>query len=467
MRLQPEVILKREPLPHPGAERGAESGLSSTAGQHAHRIVVVGGGAGGLELVTRLGDRLGRSGRAHVTLIDSSRTHVWKPLLHEFAAGTLGIDGQALDYIAQARRHHFDFRLGAMEGLDRERREVVVAPSYSEEGEEVTPRRRIGYDTLVIAVGSMNNDFGTPGVREHTIRLETKDDAARFHRRLIDACVRANSQSLPSGRGSVSIAVVGGGATGVELCAELHNTMRVLASYGLDRIDSEHSIRIVLIEAGKRILPALPERVAIAAHKLLDELGVEVMTARRVTGVDANGVVLDGGERIDADLMVWAAGIKAPDFLKDVGGLETNRLNQLVVRETLQTTRDDAIFALGDCAAAPLPDGKTVPPRAQAAHQQASLLARSIRARVEGGALPKFRYRDFGSLVSFGEYNAIGNVIGQLTGRNLWVDGLFARLMYWSLYRMHLLALHGVVRVALDTLADWLTRRHEPRVKLH
>src|SRR5258708_10608428 len=326
--------------------------LASVAVQQLHRIVVVGGGAGGLELVTRLGDRLGRRGLAQVTLIDCSRTHLWKPLLHEFAAGTLGIDDNALDYVAQARRHHFKFRWGAMEGLDREHREVIVAPSYSEEGEELTPRRRIGYDTLVIAVGSMNNDFGTPGVREHTIRLETKDDAARFHRRLIDACVRANSQSLPSGRNAVSIAVVGGGATGVELCAELHNTVRVLASYGLDRLDPERDIRIVLIEAGQRILPALPERLSTAAHKLLDDLGIEVMTGRRVTGVDAHGVMLDGGERIDADLRVWAAGIKAPDFLKEIGGLETNRLNQLVVPDTLQTTRDDATFPFGACAPA-------------------------------------------------------------------------------------------------------------------
>ncbi len=467
MRPQPEVILKREPLAHPSAERGAESSLSATAVQRAHRIVVVGGGAGGLELVTRLGDRLGRKERAHVTLIDSSRTHVWKPLLHEFAAGTLGIGEETLDYIAQARWHHFNFRLGAMEGLDRERREVIVAPSYSDEGAEVTPRRRFGYDTLVIAVGSTNNDFGTPGVREHTIRIETKDDAGRFHRRLIDACLHTASQPRSAGRGAISIAVVGGGATGVELCAELHNALRVLASYGADGLDPDRNVRIVLIEAGPRILGALPERLSTEAHKLLDDLGVEVMTGRRVTGVDGHGVMLDGGERIDADLKVWAAGIKAPDFLKEIGGLETNRLNQLVVRDTLQTTRDDAIFAFGDCAAAPMAEGKTVPPRAQAAHQQASLLARSIVARVDGRPPKAFRYRDFGSLVSFGEYTAIGNVIGQLTGRNLWVGGLFARLMYWSLYRMHLLALHGVVRVTLDTLADWITRRNEPRVKLH
>ncbi len=432
-----------------------------------HRVVVVGGGAGGLELATRLGEKLGRRGRAHVTLIDCNRTHLWKPLLHQVAAGSLGIDDQELDYLAQARWHRFSFRLGALDGLDRDRREVSVAPTHNEEGQEVTPRRTFGYDTLVIAIGSTGNDFRVPGVREHTIQLETADEAGRFHRRLIDACLRANTQSRPLARDQISVAVVGAGATGVELCAELHNATRVLASYGLDRIDPERNVRIVLIELGPRILPALPERLSIAAHKLLDDLGVEVMTGRRVTAVDADGVTLDGGEHIHADLKVWAAGIKAPDFLKDLGGLETNRLNQLVVRPTLQTTRDDAIFAIGDCAAAPTPEGGTVPPRAQAAHQMASLLAHSIPARMRGRPLPAFHYRDFGSLVSFGEYSAVGNLMGRLIGGNLWVDGLFARIMYWSLYRLHLLALHGFARVALLTLAGWINHRNEPRVKLH
>ncbi len=284
--------------------------------EQLHRIVVVGGGAGGLELVTRLGDRLGKRGRAHISLIDCGRTHLWKPLLHQVAAGSLGIDDQSLDYLAQARWHGFHFRLGAMDGLDRARREVRVAPSFNEEGREVTPRRAFGYDTLVIAVGSTGNDFGTPGVREHTIQLETSDEAGRFHRRLIDACLRANTMARPLARDQISVAVVGAGATGVELCAELHNAMRMLASYGFDRIDPERNVRIVLIEAGPRILPALPERLSKAAHKLLDDLGVEVMTGRRVVSVDAGGVTLDGGERIEADLRVWAAGIKAPDWLK-------------------------------------------------------------------------------------------------------------------------------------------------------
>src|SRR5439155_7898585 len=135
----PPMMLREQPAtPAPRTEEPHFSfAVATSAERQPNRIVVVGGGAGGLELVTRLGDRLGHRGLAHVTLIDSSRTHLWKPLLHEAAAGTLGIDDQALDYIAQAHWHHFDFRLGTMEGLDRERREVIVAPSHSEEDEEV------------------------------------------------------------------------------------------------------------------------------------------------------------------------------------------------------------------------------------------------------------------------------------------------------------------------------------------
>jgi len=153
---------------------------------------------------------------------------------------------------------------------------------------------------------------------------------------------------------------------------------------------------------------------------------------------------------------------------KDIAGLETNRLNQLVVRQTLQTTRDENIFAIGDCAACPWPArGGTVPPRAQAAHQQASHMVGQIRRRLAGQPLHDWHYRDFGSLVSLGEYTTVGNLMGFLLGRNLFVEGLFARLMYKSLYKMHELALYGPVKVTLDTLARLITRRTEPQVKLH
>jgi NADH:quinone reductase (non-electrogenic) len=433
-----------------------------------HRIIVVGGGAGGVELATRLGDRLGKRERAEVMLIEKARAHLWKPLLHEIAAGSMDLGVHELNYLAQSHWHGFRYRIGEMTGLDRSRREVHVAPFVDEEGDEVTPQRAFPYDTLVIAVGSLTNDFNTPGVREHAIALETPVEAARFHRRLVNALIRAHAQSGALRPEQLHVAIIGAGATGVELAAELHRTTRQLVAYGLDRIDPQKDIRISVIEAAERILPALPQRLAEAAKELLEELGVQVRTSARVAEVLPKGFRLASGEEIPAELVVWAAGVKAPDFLKELDGLETNRINQLVVQTTLQTTRDENVFAIGDCAACPWPQkGSNVPPRAQAAHQQASHMARQMRNRLAGKPLKEWRYRDFGSLVSLGDYSTVGNLMGALVGGNLWLEGYFARMMYLSLYKMHEVALHGFFNVALGTLARLLSRRTEPHVKLH
>jgi NADH:ubiquinone reductase (H+-translocating) len=445
--------------------------MNTTPGPaHIHRIVIVGGGAGGLELATTLGRKLGKAGRAHVTLIEQARTHFWKPHLHEIAAGSIDVHVHATDYLAQSHWNGFRYRVGTMTGLDRTQRLVHVGPVHDEDGRLVTAGYSRAYDTLVMAVGSRTNDFGTPGVAEHAIALETPDDAARFHRRLVDACLRAHMQGGPLAPGQLNVAIIGAGATGVELAAELHKATRTLVSYNLERIDPERDIRIHLLEAGPRILPALPERIAASATALLVKLGVRVRAGARVTAVDAGGVQLEGGERIDAELVVWAAGVKAPAFLKHLDGLETNRINQLVVGPTLQTSCDANVLAIGDCAAAPWlgrESGATVPPRAQAAHQQASHLAEGLARRLQGRALKPWHYRDFGSLVSLGEYSTVGNLMGALVGGNLWVEGLFARTMYLSLYKMHEVALHGWWKTALGSASRWLTRSTEPRVKLH
>jgi NADH dehydrogenase len=465
-----ETELRRAAAPAASPPEAAEPvrETRSTEDPSLHRIVIVGGGAGGLELATRLGEKLGRRKRASVTLVDKALTHLWKPLLHEVASGSRDNDSESLEYLAQARWHHFRYRVGAMDGLDREQRRVYLAPVVDEEGREVVGRRYLGYDTLVVALGSVANYFGTPGAAEHAIALDTEEQAVRFNRRMVNACIRANAQHDPLHPGQLHVAIIGAGATGVELAAELHKAMREVASFGLDNIDFDQLIRLTIIEAGPRILPALPERLSEGIADLLHELNVTIRTATRVTAVTPEGVALAGGELLPAELVVWAAGIKAPDFLAGIAGLETDRLNRLVVTPTLQTTRDDAIFALGDCACCPLPGSDTpVPPRAQAAHQQASLLVKSIRNRLAGRKLPRFQYRDFGSLVSLSEYDAFGNLMGGLIGGSVRIEGIVARLMYRSLYKMHLLALHGWTRVVLDTLARLITRRVEPRVKLH
>ena len=437
-----------------------------------HRIVIVGGGAGGLELATSLGDSLGKRQLAEITLIDKNRTHVWKPKLHEIASGSMDLSAHEVDYLAQAHWHHFRFRIGEMIGLDRERREVRVAPYVDDEGREVTPDRVCVYDTLVFALGSLSNDFGTPGVREHALRLESKADAQRFHARMVNACIRAHAQTTPLRPEQLHVAIIGAGATGVELAAELHRTTREVVAYGLDRVDAEKDTQVNLIEAADRVLPALPARLSEATRGLLTQLGVEVHTSAKVAEVLRDGVRLADGRVLPAELVVWAAGVKAADFLQDIAGLETNRSNQLVVQPSLQTTRDANIFAIGDCAACAWPEanggkGGWVPPRAQAAHQQASHMAAQIRRAIAGKPLKPYRYRDFGSLVSLGEYSTVGNMMGGLIGGSLMIEGAFARLMYVSLYKMHELALHGPVKVTLDTLSRLITRRTEPHVKLH
>ncbi|WP_375466235.1 NAD(P)/FAD-dependent oxidoreductase [uncultured Methylobacterium sp.] len=433
-----------------------------------HRVVVVGGGAAGLQLATKLGDRFGRSKDVHVTLVDRARTHIWKPLLHEVAAGSLDIGRHAVDYLHHAHEHHFRYRIGEMTGLDRTARTIQLAASHDPEGREVTPLRAIPYDTLVMAVGSTTNDFGTPGVNAHAIALDTQDQAVRFQQRLVNAMLRAHTQDGPVRPGQLHVTVIGAGATGTELAAELHRTVRHVVSTGMDRIDPAKDLKITLVEAAERILPAVPERLSAEVMLLLAKIGVDVRVRARVTEVRADGVALADGDFIPSELVVWSAGVKAPAFLQGIGGLETTRTNQLVVTPTLQTSRDPDIFAVGDCAYLVEAGSDTpVPPRAQAAHQQASHLIRQIPARIAGRPIKPFKYRDFGSLVSLGAYSTVGSLMGFIQGRNMFIAGLFARMMYRSLYKMHEQALHGTVKTALDAAARALTRRTESRVKLH
>jgi NADH dehydrogenase len=431
-----------------------------------HKIVVVGGGAAGLELVSRLGRKLGKRGLAEITLIDAKRTHIWKPLLHEVAAGSLDVAEYQLEYLAQAHWRHFKYRLGRMAGLDRERKLVHVAPTCNAQGEVIIPDRQFAYDTLIIAVGSVSNDFQIKGVREHCLFLDTLSEAESFQRRLLETLlhIHTNKQSGPE---QLGVAIIGAGATGVELTAQLHQVTRQLNAYGLDELNPEQDIRLHLIEAGSRILPQLPEAIATEARQKLEDLGVHVHENERVVEVTEEGIHTQGGDFIQAGITVWAAGIKAPDFLHDIDGLETNNINQLVVSKNLQTTRDPNIFALGDCAACPDDKLGFVPPRAQAAHQQASFLAKNIERTLIGKKpVREYQYHDYGSLITLGRYSTVGSLMGQIPG-SIMVSGFVARTVYLSLHKMHQIALFGWLRTALLTLAHLLRRGVDPEVKLH
>lgn len=438
-----------------------------------HRLIIVGGGAGGLELATRLGDSSGMRqspGELSVTLVDRNPTHVWKPLLHEVAAGSMDPFAHQLEYAAQAHWHGFQFEQGELTGIDRAQQEVFVAAVVDETGEELLPARSLPYDSLVVAVGSTTHFFGVKGAAEYALALDTVAQAERFRRRLIGAAMRASKthDGKESFHPRINIAIVGAGATGVELSAELRSAADVLSNFGLHKLDPQRDIGITIVESGPRILPALSERVSIAAARELSERSVKVLTGERVVEVTGSALHTLSGKTIPAELTVWAAGIKAPVVLSHLDGLTVNPLGQLRVRQTLQVENDDNIFAMGDCAACPLPQSeRNVPPRAQAAHQQASFLVKTIKRRLKGQELLDFKYRDLGSLVSLGHTSAVGSLMGGLAGGSMFIGGIVARVMYKSLYRMHIVALHGWRRMILNTVAHRLRRVTAPHVKLH
>ncbi len=431
-----------------------------------HHIVVVGGGAGGLELATRLGKKLGKKKKARITLLDLNRTHIWKPLLHEVAAGTFDSYENQVEYMAQAKQNYFEYRLGRMYKLDRSQRIVYVAPTFNRQGEEIIPERQFEYDTLVMAVGSVSNDFGIEGVREHCMFLDTNVEAESFQNRLLETYIKANTQAEEIKPGQLDVVIAGAGATGVELSAQLYKVSRLFTAYGLDQINPAQ-IKIHIVEAAERILSGLPPSLSAATHAELSKLNIDVITNERVVKVEKDKLITHTGRIIPAAIKVWAAGIKAPDFLRELDGLEVNRINQLVVKQTLQTSVDENIFALGDCAQCEWPEMNSyVPPRAQSAHQQASLLVKSICARVADKDLPEFKYKDYGSLVSLGKYSTVGNLMGNLTG-SVMVEGFVARMVYLSLYKLHQLALFGFYRTMMLSIAHTLRSTVDPEIKLH
>jgi NADH dehydrogenase len=310
----------------------------------------------------------------------------------------------------------------------------------------------------VLAVGSGSNLFDTPGA-ESAYLLERTEDAERFHGRLLAAFMRAPFSTDKALR----VAIVGGGATGVELSAELieaHNELQ-------DGLGAEQRFRleISIVEAAPRILGGLPEKISDQATTALERKGVKVRTGAKVIAVHPDRLETSLGD-ISADLIVWAAGVKAAGA-NAAYGLETNRLNQFVVSDRLETSAAD-VYALGDCAACPWKDGKLVPARAQAAHQQADYLTKVIVARLHQRRVEeRYVYKDFGSLVSLGENKGVGALMGGLGGPNFFVEGLIAKTMYISLHLDHHRAILGTVKTVVLAMARLLQERVSGRLKLH
>lgn len=430
-----------------------------------HHVVIVGGGVAGLEIAATLGrrwrGRSARTGRPAVTLVDCDSAHVWKPMLHTIAAGTRDISQQQTTYVGLAKDAGFTFQPGALCGLDRSVRQIALAPLHAPDGRLLIPARQLPYDSLILALGSQANDFGTPGVAEHCWKIDSRPQADAFNQEVRLRILQCLAQDMP-----LSIAIVGGGATGVELAAELVQLTELAVGYGAKGLAER--IAITLIESSPGLLAAFPDDISAAAQTRLESLGVRVMVGTRVSAAESDAFVLGDGRRVPATLKIWAAGVKASDLQCGLDGLEVGRGNQLLVRPSLQTTLDPAIFAVGDCASLTLPDAeRPLAPTAQVAHQQAQHLILHLPHALERGAqIPDMSYRDFGALVSLADYDAYGSLGKFGLFKGVTIRGTLAQISHAWLYRSHQARLHGFWRGGLMWLVDRINSRIRSRIRL-
>ncbi|WP_028115189.1 NAD(P)/FAD-dependent oxidoreductase [Ferrimonas senticii] len=427
-----------------------------------NKIVVIGGGAGGMELITKLGQQLGKKGKAEITLVDLASHHIWKPLLHELATGSLNEGTNALDYQVHGTHNGYLFQRGALTAIDRDNRQVILAPLFDRHGNQVLAERRLDYDYLVIGIGAISNDFGIAGVKEHAYTLDLTEQAMALRERIQNQFMQHASGQRT---GKMKVAIVGAGATGVEMAAELFHMANTLRGYGY-QLESD-LLDLTVVEASDSVMPALPKsELRQAVHDKLIEIGAKVAGNTQVTEVTAQGLTTKNGELIEADLVIWAAGVKAPEVLATLG-LEHNRANQLLADASGRSLSDERIFTFGDCAAIPQADGSFLPPRGQTARQMALLVGYNLirLLRDPEAELDSYVYKDLGSFVNLAHYKTVGNMFSFLRG-GLQVVGCPARFVYASLYRRHIIALHGPIKGALMLLLCGLSSVVRPRLKL-
>ncbi|ODN03787.1 NADH dehydrogenase [Orchesella cincta] len=391
-----------------------------------HKFVVVGGGAGGLELVTTLGRKLGKHRKAKVYLVDGSPTHIWKPLLHEVATGALNVGEDELNYFTHAYSFGYRFHFGFMKGIDRNRKVIISDKIKDLEGNIISGPRELRYDTLVLAVGGKTNSFGTPGVEEFCQRLDNPIGAEKLRRRFLGQAIGVALGRDPK----IRIGIVGAGATGVELASEIFHTMTEIRAYGA-KITADQ-LKITIMEAAPTVLAGVGEHVSAFAHQELTKKGIDIKTHCMIEKVTEKGFILGDGSLLETDIKIWTAGIKAHDWLSTLG-LKTDRTNRLQVNEYLQT-EDPSIYAFGDCAFAPniKEPGKTLPASAQCAHQQAEWLAKRLMNDLKGKSTKPFVFNSQGQLVSLGNSTAVGTVNGLVSKVSL--KGKSAKIVYSTLY---------------------------------
>ncbi|WAJ29582.1 NAD(P)/FAD-dependent oxidoreductase [Antarcticirhabdus aurantiaca] len=421
------------------------------------RILVLGGGSGGLELVSALAP----GGRFDVTLVDQVSSHLWKPRLHEFAAGTVNSSLAEISFYVLGDFRGFRFEQGRVESIDRGARRVRVAPPAPRPaGRQATPRD-LDFDACVVALGGVTTDFGIPGVAEHAVRLDSRQDAEAFRGRFIAAMIGARTTEVPA-----DIVIVGSGATGTELAAHLRLAERAFYEPH-ERHRAGRHLRITILEGADELMPGSAPELRQAVAERLASLDIAVRTGASVAGVGERDVTTKDGTVHAADIVVWAGGLVGHPVLEHLADFELDKRGRILVDERLRSSVDPRVFVLGD-AASLTPEGAKapLPPTAQCASQQAAYLAQNLPAMLEAREAPPFRFSNKGSLVSLGRAGSVG-LIGRRRRDDILVDGHFAAAAYDALQRQHQWAVLGPVRGSVAILADWLSPTKGPALKLH
>lgn len=419
------------------------------------RVVIVGGGFGGLAAARAL-----RGADASVTLVDRKNHHLFQPLLYQVATGELSPANIASPLRAiLSRQDNCRVVLDEVTGFDVERRLVV------------TRTGELLYDSLVVAAGARHGYFGHDEWERFAPGLKTLEDATEMRRRVLFAFEAAEREEDPARVAEwLTFVIVGGGPTGVELAGALSETAYHTLRRDFRRIDPTEA-RILLVEAGPRILSTYPGELSARARRSLERLSVTVLTGSAVTAIHADRVELEGEDRTEVRTrtVLWSAGVAASPLgrrLAEALSLDTDRSGRVPVTADLTVAGHPEIFVVGDLARCADPEGTPLPGVAPVAVQQGRHAGAAIRARLRGGSVAAFRYRDRGSMAVIGRYRAIA-LIGRakLSGFLAWLAWLFVHLMEITQYRNRVLVLvqWGWSFLTRDRSARLITDRDDAR----
>lgn len=426
------------------------------------KIIIVGGGVSGLKVAMKLGHKLGKKKRGKITLIDYQIGHIWKPILHKIASGSLNYHYEITNYLSHAKNNHFSFKLGKMTNINRKEKYITINEKYTKNKKVKIKEEKIKFDILVIAIGSITNDFKIKGVLENCSFLDNQTQANNFHKKILNTL----KYNLKNNK-ITKIAIIGGGLTGIEFSTEILNLIKKLEIYKFYKI-KEEKILITLIESENRILPKLPIKISKIINKNLEKLGIKIKTNTKIKKIENKTIETESKEKIKFDIIIWTTGVKVSNFMKNIGGLITNQNNQLIIKKTLQTTLDNTIFAIGDCAFYKNKHGEIIPPRAQNAHQMVKICYKNIILSLNNSKkLKKYKYKDYGYLISLSSFKTIGVINKFIIIKEIILKGKIIKLIYLSLYKIHLINIHGFIKTILIILSNIINKIIKPKIKLY